>query len=328
MGLNYHSLKMLAEWTQGQLRLGETATIGRLNNHFSPKHGELLMSEALGITIEDHIGKALRSNYCKDLLTVLGAKSVDSIDYSDYEGASIKADLNQPVGQELHQRFDMVIEGGSIEHVFDIRQSVENIMKITKVGGHIFFSQMCNNFAGHGFYQFSPEFFYRVFARENGFRIRYCGVHESYPFAPVFSCPDPEKVNQRVQARNSFVGLQIAVLAEKFEDKEPFRKKTLQSDYVKVWNGKEQKDTDARNHNRNETKIQRVIEALARRTLSLFGLKPRSMPGFNSVPVWILRNKKVCQFVFGRIHRVFAWAYLSVEQQPHIFKRNSTKLFY
>jgi hypothetical protein len=48
---------------------------------------------------------------------------------------------------------------------------MENCMKLTKTGGHVVVITNINNTVGHGFYQFSPEFFYRVFSRENGFEV-------------------------------------------------------------------------------------------------------------------------------------------------------------
>jgi len=54
-------------------------------------------------------------------------------------------------------------------------------MDALKVGGHFFAGLPANNGRGHGFYQFSAEFFYRVFSEENGFQMRELFV------APVWS---------------------------------------------------------------------------------------------------------------------------------------------
>ena len=40
------------------------------------------------------------------------------------------------------------------------------------VGGSIFVNTPANNMMGHGFYQFSPELMYRIFAEANGFDPR------------------------------------------------------------------------------------------------------------------------------------------------------------
>ena len=97
-------------------------------------------------------------------------KDTISIDASAYENATMVHDMNLPVGDELKQKFSVVIDGGTLEHVFNFPTAIRNCMEMLKVGGHFFAHTMANNFMGHGFYQFSPELFYRVFSPENGFR--------------------------------------------------------------------------------------------------------------------------------------------------------------
>src|SRR5262245_6947078 len=57
-----------------------------------------------------------KDEYCEPLLEILGANSVESLDYSDYEHATIVHDLNKPIGDNLKNRFTAVIDGGTIEH--------------------------------------------------------------------------------------------------------------------------------------------------------------------------------------------------------------------
>ena len=52
----------------------------------------------------------------------LGFKTVTSLDYSDYEGADLIHDLNNPIPDSLHDKFDFVYDGGTLEHVFDFPQ--------------------------------------------------------------------------------------------------------------------------------------------------------------------------------------------------------------
>ena len=108
--------------------------------------------------------------YAEEFLKRLGAKETISIDASAYEGASLVHDMNLPIGDDLKRRFSVVIDGGTLEHVFNFPVAIKNCMQMVDVGGHFFVHTMANNFMGHGFYQFSPELFYRVFSPENGFR--------------------------------------------------------------------------------------------------------------------------------------------------------------
>lgn len=91
----------------------------------------------------------------------LHATNVDEIDASPYEGASIIHDMNYPIPGEYHQQYDFLYDGGTTEHIFDIRQVFANINDLVKPGGCVAVTVPANNHLGHGFYQFSPELYYR-----------------------------------------------------------------------------------------------------------------------------------------------------------------------
>ena len=80
-------------------------------------------------------------------------------------------DLSKPVPAELIESFDTVLDGGSLEPVFDLRQALENYMTMLREGGHLFICSPANNMSGHGLIQFSPELFWRVLSPSNGFEV-------------------------------------------------------------------------------------------------------------------------------------------------------------
>ena len=90
------------------------------------------------------------------VLRALGADEVLALDYSGFEGAELVLDLNQPVRAGLHGRFQGVLDSGTLEHVFDVRAALSNVARMLRVGGRVIHISPCNNFANHGFYQFSP----------------------------------------------------------------------------------------------------------------------------------------------------------------------------
>ena len=102
----------------------------------------------------------------------LDVQELQSLDHSAYEGAGLVHDLNQAVPPALEERFDAVIDSGTIEHVFNFPVAIANCMKLVKAGGTLFLSTPANNMCGHGFYQFSPELFFRVFHASNGFALQ------------------------------------------------------------------------------------------------------------------------------------------------------------
>ncbi len=89
----------------------------------------------------------------------IGFDHVSAMDISGYEGADILHDLNEPVGRELYDRFDVIFDGGTLEHLFDIKTALSNISVMAKKGCRIIHSVPAANWCDHGFYSFSPTMF-------------------------------------------------------------------------------------------------------------------------------------------------------------------------
>jgi len=115
------------------------------------------------------------------LLEAMGFDTVESLDYSDYEGATHVLDLNQPtIPDGLRERYDVLLDSGTIEHVFHIPNVLANIHNLIKVGGRVIFIAPSSNHLDHGFYMFSPTFFYDYY-RANGFKIEAIYVVRYHP---------------------------------------------------------------------------------------------------------------------------------------------------
>ena len=85
-----------------------------------------------------------------------GFDEVHTLDVSTYQGASHSHDLNKPLPAELAGRYDMVISGGTLEHVFDVANALRCLAGLAKVGGMVMCGAPANNWMDHGFYQLSP----------------------------------------------------------------------------------------------------------------------------------------------------------------------------
>ena len=168
------------------------------------------------------------------LLRTLGATETCAMDFSDYEGAELIHDLNQPIPPQWKSRFDFVFDGGTLEHVFDFPRAIRNCMEMLAVGGQFITHTIANNWMGHGFYQFSPELFYRVFSEENGFRIERMIAHEAIPGSAWYEVADPESVKARVEQIGPF-RVMLLVQARKIRETEIFRTTPKQSDYAAAW---------------------------------------------------------------------------------------------
>lgn len=176
--------------------------------------------------------------YADDFFKIyLGSESVESIDCSGYEGASHILDLNYPLPESLHQKFDLVVDCGTLEHIFNLPQAMASLMNSVKERGKIFISIPCNNLPGHGFYQISPELIFRVFSEENGFKIddvqlivyQYPSVELSRSYS-AYKVIDPREVGGRVMFQNSRP-VMILAIATRIELLPIFNVFPLQSDY-------------------------------------------------------------------------------------------------
>jgi len=211
--------------------------------------------------------KDFKIGYCEPLFKAMGAKTVDSIDASGYEDATIVHDLNIAVPAEMENRFSLLVDGGTLEHVFNFPVAIENCMKMVKPGGHFLSVAPANNFIGHGFYQFSPELFFRVFCRENGFQIGkvfLCGEKSNTTWHEI---PDPAEIRERVEFSNQVPTFQLFV-AQKMSPDAGLHIWPQQSDYsALLWQGGNTGNWTAHGDSRENAKLARgrkITELLSR----------------------------------------------------------------
>jgi hypothetical protein len=210
-----------------------TATIGR--QAFVPDPASLrLVFSALALDLDPD--EFLAANpFGEAFFSLLGAEEVVSLDYSSYEGATVLHDMNLPVPAELRERFSVVHDGGTIEHVFDIAQALKNCMEMVEVGGHFTQVNVANNLMGHGFWQFSPELVFRAFSVANGYQIEAVLMHELVPGGGWYLVADPDELHARVQLCNDRPTY-ILTVAKRVARTEIFATPPQQSDYVAAWN--------------------------------------------------------------------------------------------
>lgn len=213
----------------------ESAMLGRLNLFATQQDIKNAIEkyqnnekEIAEVTFEDE--------YSEPLFEILGANKVDSIDFSAYEKATIIHDLNNPITAELKNKYTAVVDGGTIEHVFNFPVAIKNCMNMLKVGGHYIGISPANNQMGHGFYQFSPELYFRVFSEENGFKMKKMFINITIDNKMNwYEVADPKVVNNRVMLVNNFP-ISLMIIAEKIADKEAFANTPQQVDYTNTWN--------------------------------------------------------------------------------------------
>ena len=108
--------------------------------------------------------------YCEKMIKCFNFTNIDSMDYSTYENATVIHNLNTPIPYHL-KKYDLIVDGGTIEHVFNVPQVFENIINLLDING-IFVSITCNNnYSGHGFYQYSPDLFASIMQKKYGMEL-------------------------------------------------------------------------------------------------------------------------------------------------------------
>ena len=91
-----------------------------------------------------------------------------AIDVVKLQGEELVVDLNQPIDPMFHGAFDLVFDGGTIEHCFNIGQAISNAASCVKQNGFIVHNNPLNKI-NHGFFNLCPTFYYDFYS-QNGFQ--------------------------------------------------------------------------------------------------------------------------------------------------------------
>ena len=288
MALDLNGVKLLL-WSKNLgASFERTATLGRQGFSCSP--GELRPAlRDFGFEAGPEQFKRIfkhppmTSLFAEEFLHFLGAKELQSVDISDFEGATLLHDLNQPFEARHQAAFSFVLDAGTLEHIFHYPQALRHCLELVEVGGHFLTITPTNNQMGHGFYQFSPELFFRVFNAENGFTLRKIVLYDYLKTdAPFYEVLDPSKTGGRTHVFSPRP-LYLAVLAERVALKPILNRPPLQSDYVQLW----------------EQSKRQTPEANTGATSRLFRLRRALNPYW---PYWLRRWKKALYYarVYGK----------------------------
>jgi len=242
MGLTATDIDLLLELRYRNLPITRIATIGSLSLYLHSRQVKRLRQI---IPESRALAKYIWGDTADTILCELtGASEVVSIDVSDYQGSSIVHDMNLPLVDkrpDLGEQFDLVIDGGTLEHVFNFPVAVANLMFLVRKGGHVLSANPANNLCGHGFYQFTPELMHRIYSGTNGFRVDRVLLTQSQhmsvemdPRPKSFEVVDPASLGHRILLRNRWPVV-TRTLAERVGDQPPGGLDVQQSDYLMAW---------------------------------------------------------------------------------------------
>lgn len=223
MGIDSHALHLL-RYAAAARPFGATITIGRQELHVD--------NPILAATVPGG-DRHFTDRYCEPLLRdCFGADAVESIDNSPYERASHVHDFNRPLPDALRGRYDTVVDGGSLEHIYNVPQALENCSALCRPGGQVLHVLPANNQCGHGFWQFSPELFFSLYSTANGYADTEVFIADLADTTRWFKVNAPAK-GRRVDIASA---TELYVLVRTVLPEGRFSHDNVQqSDYIQAW---------------------------------------------------------------------------------------------
>ena len=101
---------------------------------------------------------------------MLGLEGYDDMDFVETERPTRIHDLNEPIPSEWRGRYGLVVDGGTVEHVFDVRSALANAIALLGVGGDVLHVSPLSGWVNHGFYQLNPCLYFDFYGA-NGFDV-------------------------------------------------------------------------------------------------------------------------------------------------------------
>jgi hypothetical protein len=129
-------------------------------------------------------------------------------------GSQYRFDLNLPVS--IAQKFDLVLNIGTAEHIFNVYQFFKTTHDLTAPGGLMMHSSPFTGWPDHGFFNFQPTFFFDL-ARANHYEILsfICGRIKPLEYVQVRNHDD---IPLLIQSGKIPAGSHINVLFRKTTD--------------------------------------------------------------------------------------------------------------
>ena len=110
--------------------------------------------------------------YLEELVQNMGCSinRLDIIDIDSKEKPFLNWDLNLPIPKRYYSAYDIAIDSGTHEHIFNIGVSLINFASLPKLNGYIIGS--LPYFApNHGFYNVNPNCIIQLFSPSNGYML-------------------------------------------------------------------------------------------------------------------------------------------------------------
>lgn len=204
MGISINIARQLARITSMLEGKKNGIMLGRQKLHFRPEWRPRLIVELKKLGIETNETEIFPQDmWSEPFLNAIGWPKMKSLDFSDIEGAEYIHDLSRPIPQKLRKRFDVIYDGGTTEHVFDIAQSFRNVDRMLKDDGIFISCVGTDGWFGHGFYQVGPDIPWRFWKASLGYDVLGCWTFPRRRDEEPRVIADPTNVNRGAEHRYS-----------------------------------------------------------------------------------------------------------------------------
>lgn len=239
MGLSIGMLRLLVNMHRRRQFVGPVLTLGVQDVYATYDQLKEFMAEE-GLPIHEvppekrllhksvHLAGRVKQHdlvHCETFLRMMGLLPYESLDGSSAEHPTIIHDLNTPVAEEMYGKYGLIIDSGTLEHIFDIRTAMNNLVRMLRLGGSLLHVSPMSGWVNHGFIQISPCLFYDYY-QANGFTVQESYVMDMSrgPYKPSLMQPyvhTTSRIRLKGAAPNAEVG--FVFLATKEHVVEPPR---------------------------------------------------------------------------------------------------------
>ncbi|MEM1388468.1 MAG: hypothetical protein AAGG54_12725 [Pseudomonadota bacterium] len=238
MGVDYAAARKLIALAARLENKGPALMLGRHRMHVRDRFRDRLEGDlaehGFGLTWND---LHQPDGFAETFFEALGFPRVEAMDISDFEGAGILHDLNAPVPDALRDRYGLIYDGGTTEHVFDVASCMGNIDAMLTQSGVLAACSPGNGWFNHGFYQFGPELVYGYWKHGCQYDVLSCSMLPVRPRFREVALPDPAERGKRIRMRGAQQAANRVYLyyeVMKTASSRPYRA-AMQTDYVRRW---------------------------------------------------------------------------------------------
>jgi SAM-dependent methyltransferase len=169
MGISFISAMFLARHSASVKEAKRGIILGRQKLHLNGRKLDRFLKGAMAQGFDIGVDDVVQPDgFTEKLFLSLGYPQMEAMDFNDKEGAQHIHDLNRAVPASLKAKFDLVIDGGTTEHIFHIGQAIENCFAMLKPGGVMMSFVACDGWFGHGFFQTGPDVPWRYWHHARG----------------------------------------------------------------------------------------------------------------------------------------------------------------